>query len=62
VARTGVRLQGRSQRDQPLRDESIKKLGPKFELAAFNDTIVLGGNVPLDVLNKNVEAFVRTTP
>ena len=28
---------------------------------AFNDTIVLGGNVPLDVLAKNVEEYIRTT-
>jgi uncharacterized protein (DUF885 family) len=42
-----------------LRDEAMKALGPKFDLRAFNDTIVLGGNVPLDVLAKNVDEFVR---
>jgi uncharacterized protein (DUF885 family) len=26
---------------------------------AFNDTVVLGGNVPLDVLAKNVDEYVR---
>jgi uncharacterized protein (DUF885 family) len=36
-------------------------LGPKFDLKAFNDTIVLGGNVPLDVLAKNVDEFIRAT-
>ena len=29
----------------------------KFDLKAFNDTVVLGGNVPLDVLAKNVEEY-----
>jgi uncharacterized protein (DUF885 family) len=43
-----------------LRDEAMKKLGPKFDLKAFNDTVVLGGNVPLDVLAKNVDEFVRS--
>ena len=27
---------------------------------AFNDTVVLGGNVPLDVLAKNVDEYIRT--
>jgi uncharacterized protein (DUF885 family) len=44
-----------------LRDEAMKTLGPKFDVRAFNDTVVLGGNVPLDVLAKNVDEFVRTT-
>jgi uncharacterized protein (DUF885 family) len=34
--------------------------GRRFDLKAFNDTVVQGGNVPLDVLAKNVEAYVRT--
>jgi len=35
-------------------------LGSRFDLKAFNDTVVLGGNVPLDVLGKNVDEYVRT--
>ena len=34
-------------------------LGSRFDLKAFNDTVVLGGNVPLDVLGKNVDEYVR---
>jgi uncharacterized protein (DUF885 family) len=35
-------------------------LGASFELKAFNDTVVLGGNVPLDVLAGNVDDYLRT--
>jgi uncharacterized protein (DUF885 family) len=41
------------------RDNAQKALGANFDLKAFNDTVVLGGNVPLDVLAKNVEEYVR---
>ena len=34
-------------------------LGAKFDLKAFDDTVVLGGNVPLDVLAKNVDQYIR---
>jgi uncharacterized protein (DUF885 family) len=40
------------------RQKAIKALGPKYDLKAFDDAVVLGGNVPLDVLAKNVEAYV----
>ena len=43
-----------------LRQQSLKALGPRFDLKAFNDTVVLGGNVPLDVLAKNVDEYVRS--
>jgi uncharacterized protein (DUF885 family) len=29
-------------------------------LKAFDDAVVLGGNVPLDVLAKNVDEYIRT--
>jgi uncharacterized protein (DUF885 family) len=34
--------------------------GARFDPKAFNDTVVLGGNVPLDVLAKNVDAYVKS--
>lgn len=37
-------------------------LGARFDLKAFNDTVVRGGNVPIDVLAKNVDDDVRTAP
>jgi uncharacterized protein (DUF885 family) len=45
-----------------LREKSASTLGPKFDLKAFNDTVVLGGNVPLAVLGGNVDEFIRSTP
>jgi uncharacterized protein (DUF885 family) len=41
------------------RQRAIAALGPKYDLRAFNDTVVLGGNVPLDVLAKNVDEYIR---
>jgi uncharacterized protein (DUF885 family) len=42
------------------REKATAALGAKFDVKAFNDTLVLGGNVPLDVLAKNVDEYVRT--
>jgi uncharacterized protein (DUF885 family) len=33
-------------------------LGPKYDLRDFNNVVVEGGNVPLDVLAQNVDAYV----
>jgi uncharacterized protein (DUF885 family) len=41
------------------RDKAKAALGAKFDLKAFDDTVVMGGNVPLDVLAKNVDEYVR---
>jgi uncharacterized protein (DUF885 family) len=42
------------------REKATAALGAKFDLKAFDDTVVRGGNVPLDVLAKNVDEYVRT--
>jgi uncharacterized protein (DUF885 family) len=42
------------------RERAIAALGSKYDLKAFNDTVVLGGNVPLDVLAKNVDEYIET--
>jgi len=44
-----------------LRDKAKAELGAKYDLKAFDDTVVLGGNVPMDVLGKNVDEYVRKT-
>jgi uncharacterized protein (DUF885 family) len=35
-------------------------LGPRYDIKAFDDAVVLGGNVPMDVLAKNVDDYIRT--
>ncbi|HEY0626327.1 MAG TPA: DUF885 domain-containing protein [Allosphingosinicella sp.] len=40
------------------RDRARAALGPRYDFKAFNDTVVLGGNVPLDVLAKNVDDYI----
>jgi len=41
------------------REKATTALAAKFDVKAFNDTVVLGGNVPLDVLARNVDAYIR---
>ncbi|MFM8534828.1 MAG: DUF885 domain-containing protein [Acidimicrobiia bacterium] len=42
------------------RDRAKSAMGPAYDLKAFDDSLVLGGNVPLDVLAKNVDEYIRT--
>ena len=44
-----------------LRDKAKAELGPKYDLRQFDDTVVLGGNVPMDVLAKNVDEYIART-
>ena len=44
-----------------LRDHSKAELGPKYDLKAFDDAVVLGGNVPMDVLAGNIEDYIKRT-
>lgn len=41
------------------RDRAAAAMGSKFDRKAFNDTVVLGGSVPLDVLARNVDEYIR---
>ncbi|HJU77329.1 MAG TPA: DUF885 domain-containing protein [Sphingomicrobium sp.] len=42
------------------RDKAKSALGSRYDIKAFNDAVVLGGNVPMDVLAKNVDDYVAT--
>ncbi|MFN2570041.1 MAG: DUF885 family protein [Gemmatimonadales bacterium] len=42
------------------RDWATATLGSRFDLRAFNDAVVLGGNVPLDVLATNVDSYIAS--
>ena len=35
-----------------------KTLGAQYDLRDFNDAVVTGGNVPLDVLGQNVSRYI----
>ena len=41
------------------REKAKRALGASYDLKAFDDAVVLGGNVPLDVLALNVDAYIR---
>jgi len=41
-----------------LRDKAKTALGTKFDLRLFDDAVVLGGNVPLTVLGRNIDAHI----
>ena len=44
-----------------LREKAKAELGAKYDLRAFDDAVVLGGNVPMDVLAKNVDDHIART-
>jgi uncharacterized protein (DUF885 family) len=41
------------------RQRAQAALGARYDLKAFDDAVVLGGNVPLDVLAQNVDAYIQ---
>ena len=43
-----------------LRNKAQTTLGDAFDLKAFNDTLLTGGNVPLDVLGQSVDRYIET--
>ena len=45
---------------EELRRNAEAKLGPRFDIRGFHDTILTQGAVPLDILEKNVEAWVAS--
>ncbi len=42
------------------RERATAALAAAFDVKGFNDALVLGGNVPLDVLAKNVDQYIGT--
>lgn len=44
---------------QQLRSRASKQLGASFDLRSFNDTVLSIGSVPLDILEKHVDAWIE---
>ena len=44
------------------RERAKTELGARFDIKAYNDAVVIGGNVPMDVLAKNVGDYIARTP
>jgi uncharacterized protein (DUF885 family) len=42
-----------------LRAKAQKALGAKFDFRQFNDTVVKGGDMPLVVVARNIDAFIK---
>ncbi len=42
-----------------LRTEARTELGDKFDLRLFDDALVKGGDVPMVVLGRNIDAFIK---
>jgi len=53
---TGYKL-GHS-RITDLRAKAERELASDYDMKAFNDAVILGGNAPMDVLAKNVERYI----
>ena len=47
---------------EALADEAKAKLGPKYDLRAFNDVILGAGAVPMPVLKKIIASWLATPP
>ena len=41
-----------------LRERASQALGPKFDLRAFNDAVLETGSVPLEVLERHIDAWI----
>jgi uncharacterized protein (DUF885 family) len=41
-----------------LRERAKKALGAKFDIRAFHDEVLSGGAMPLDVLDKRIDAWI----
>jgi uncharacterized protein (DUF885 family) len=43
-----------------LRDKARGALGPRFDLRSFDDALLLGGNVPITLLDGVVDRYVAS--
>ena len=43
------------------RERAQRELGPAYDFKAFNDAVVLGGNAPMNVMERNVGRYIDNT-
>ena len=43
-----------------LRAKATRELGPKFDLREYNDAVLETGSVPLEALEKHIDAWIAT--
>ena len=44
-----------------LRERARKELGAKFDIRDFHDVVLKGGGLPLELLEEQVQAYIRQT-
>ena len=42
-----------------LRDRAQAAMGDRFTMGGFHDAVLLSGPVPLDILEENIEAWMK---
>ena len=58
MAGPGLRLQDRACEIDRLRDKAKAALGARFDLRTFDDAVVLGGNVPMTLLESVIDRYI----
>jgi uncharacterized protein (DUF885 family) len=43
-----------------LRTQAQEQLGEKFDIKSFHDLVLLGGAVPMSVLNTKVDEWIKS--